>query len=336
MSSPFRNASVASRRGGEVAVGAVEQRSQPDRHGAASPSATASRGRTLSKRTELLVLAIPALALGLVACIGGKGDAAVATAGTPALRVCADPNNLPFSDAKGRGFENALARLVADELKMHVEYTWHAQRRGFVRETLRANACDVIVGIASASELVLPTRPYYRSTYVFVTKAKGGPKIASLDDPALAKLRIGVQLVGDDFANTPPAHALARRGLVSQVVGYSVYGDYREEAPPARIVRAVADGEVDVAVVWGPLAGYYATRQRVPLAVTPVSPQVDPPFLPFVFDISMGVRRTDAALRDTLDAILVRRRADVERILDQYGVPRVHAPRVASREGITP
>lgn len=286
---------------------------------------------------------IPLFAFALVAATEGGGVRRLAAgvlphspAPAPSLRVCADPNNLPFSDAKGRGFENALAELVAEELGMKVEYTWHAQRRGFVRQTLRANSCDVIAGIASASEMVLATRPYYRSTYVFVAKRDGGPKVASLDDPALRELRIGVQLVGDDFANTPPAHALARRGLVSQVVGYSVYGDYREEAPPSRIVRAVADGEVDVAVVWGPLAGYYATRQREPLAITPVSPQVDPPFLPFVFDISMGVRRTDPALRDTLDAVLLRRRADVERILDRYGVPRVRAPRVAFTEGIQP
>lgn len=303
--------------------------------------------RARSRRAELVALAIPMLAFLAYAIVGTDGLRAgyAAYAGlrapdpgprTPALRVCADPNNLPFSDAKERGFENALAHLVADEMGRHVEYTWHAQRRGFVRETLRANACDVIMGIASASEMVLPTRPYYRSTYVFVTRQRGGPRVASLDDPALRTLRIGVQLVGDDFANTPPAHALARRGLVSQVVGYSVYGDYREEAPPSRIVRAVADGEVDVAVVWGPLAGYFARRQRVPLALAPVSPQVDPPFLPFVFDISMGVRRTDAALRDTLDAILLRRRADVERILDQYGVPRVAPRRVASSERIEP
>jgi mxaJ protein len=291
------------------------------------------------------VLALPLLALLAIAATVRRAESRALLAATgvpspespvPVLRVCADPNNLPFSDAGGRGFENQLASLVARELGARVEYTWHAQRRGFVRQTLRAGTCDVIAGIASASELVLATRPYYRSTYVFVSRRDGGPRIASLDDPALQRLRIGVQLVGDDFANTPPAHALARRGLVGQVTGYSVYGDYREEAPPSRIVRAVADGEVDVAIVWGPLAGYYATRQSVALHLAPVTPQVDPPFLPFVFDISMGVRRTDPALRDTLDAILRRRRVEVDRILAHYGVPRVRVPGVPRVARVAP
>jgi mxaJ protein len=142
------------------------------------------------------------------------------------LRVCADPNNLPFSNRKGEGFENHLAQLIAGELDATVRYTWFPQRRGFIRNTLAADSCDVIMGIPEHSERVLTTRPYYRSTYVFVSRKDRGLKIRSFDDPALRKLKIGVQLIGDDYHNTPPVHALSRRGIVGNLVGYSVYGDY--------------------------------------------------------------------------------------------------------------
>jgi mxaJ protein len=173
--------------------------------------------------------------------------------------------------------------------------------------------------------MALPTRPYYRSTYVFVSRKDRGLNLHSFDDPALKKLRIGVQIIGNDYANAPPAHALSNRGIVGNVVGYTVYGNYAEESPPSRIVRAVAQREVDVAVVWGPLAGYYARRQKVPLVLAPVSPQIDLPFLPFVYDIAIGVRRGEKALRDEIDAVLERRQGEIAAILDRYGVPRVEA-----------
>jgi quinoprotein dehydrogenase-associated probable ABC transporter substrate-binding protein len=239
------------------------------------------------------------------------------------LRVCADPNNLPFSNDRLEGFENRLAELIARDMHATLRYAWHPQRRGFIRNTLRAGACDVVMGIPSSFELALPTRPYYRSTYVFVYRKDSGIAVRSFDDPSLRTLRIGVHLVGDDGANTPPAHALASRGIVRNVKGYTLYGDYAEPNPPARLVEAVAGGAVDLAIVWGPLGGYFARRQQVALDIVPVSPEIDLPFLPFVFDISMGVRREDVALAEELDAILLRRAAEIDALLDEFGVPYV-------------
>jgi mxaJ protein len=239
------------------------------------------------------------------------------------LKVCADPNNLPFSNKRGEGFENKIAELVAKDLDSRVEYTWWAQRRGFIRNTLKAGECDLVVGVPAGYELALTTAPYYRSTYAFVYRKGDKIKIDSFDDPQLRQLRIGVQMIGDDFNNTPPAHALSNRGIVENVRGYTVYGDYAQENPQARIMDEVAAGKIDVAVVWGPLAGYFATREHTALAIVPVSPQFDRPFLPFVYDISMGVRRGDQPLRDALEQIIERRRPEIDKILDDYGVPQV-------------
>jgi mxaJ protein len=239
------------------------------------------------------------------------------------LRVCADPNNLPYSNDRQQGFENDIASLIARDLGARVAYTWWPQRRGFVRMTLKRDQCDVIMGIPSNYELALPTAPYYRSSYVFVSRSDRHLGITSFDDPRMKKLKIGVQMIGNDHVNSPPAHALASRGIINNVTGYTVYGDYRSQAPGRDIVDAVAKGDVDLAVVWGPQAGFFARQERVPLDIVPVSPQIDLPFLPFVFDISMGVRRGDVAMREELDRAIERRHDEIDRILDRYGVPRV-------------
>jgi mxaJ protein len=242
---------------------------------------------------------------------------------TGPLRVCSDPNNMPFSNAARQGFENRIAELVGRELKRPVEYTWWAQRRGFVRNTLNAGTCDLVVGMSSGVDILATTRPYYKSTYVFVYRRDRHLHIRSFDDPELRHLKIGVQLIGDDFANTSPAHALANRGMIRNLVGFPVYGDYREASPAARIVDAVEQKKVDLAVVWGPLAGYFAKRSSVPLDIVPVTPQLDLPYLPFVFDIAMGVRRPDSAFRKQLDEIIQTRKTSIDSILTSYGVPMV-------------
>ena len=253
--------------------------------------------------------------LGLLACVGAHARE---------LRVCADPNNLPFSNAAGEGFENRIVALIAKDLGASVRYTWWAQRRGMIRNTLNAGLCDVIPGIASSTGMTGTTDPYYRSGYVFVSRAdRHLGDLHGFDDPRLRKLTVAVQLVGDDGANTPPADALARRGIVDNVRGYPVYGDYRDATPQAAIIDAVARGDVDVALVWGPTAGWFAARAPAPLALVPVTPWLDGPQLPMVFDVSMGVRRDDRALRRELDAALERNREAIARILDAYHVPRV-------------
>jgi mxaJ protein len=237
------------------------------------------------------------------------------------LRVCADPNNLPFSNRRGEGFENRIAALVARELGAALRYTWWPQRRGFVRRTLEAGTCDLVIGVPEGFGQALTTRPYYRSTYVFVQRADAAP-VRSYDDPVLRTLRIGVHFTGAG-GNPPPAEALARRGLARNLVSFSVYGDYREPDPPARLVEAVARGRVDVAVAWGPLAGFFARRQPVGLRITPVPPGDAAPGLRMTFAIAMGVRRGDTVRRDELQQVLDRRAAEIRRILERYDVPLV-------------
>lgn len=282
-----------------------------------------ARVRALSLALAPVAAAAVAVALWMASPSrnAGAGEArAPAGRADSAIVFCADPNNMPFSNARGEGFENRIAEILAQEMGRPLAYRWAPQRRGFIRTTLNARECDVIAGIPSTVDMLLTTRPYYRSTYVFVTR-RGSSKIASFDDPRLRRLRIGVHLIGDDGANSTPVHALTQRGIIGNLVGFTVYGNYAEPNPPARLVEAVAKGDIDVAIAWGPLAGWVAQRSPVPLDLVPVSPQIDLPFLPHVFDIAMGVRRTDTLLRDTLEAILVRRRAGIDSVLHAYGVP---------------
>ncbi|WP_027167926.1 substrate-binding domain-containing protein [Mesorhizobium sp. WSM3224] len=262
------------------------------------------------KAFQRLAIGIAALALLLLPAVADARE----------LRVCADPNNMPFSNAAGQGFENRIAEIIAADLGAKLTYTWWAQRRGFVRNTLKAGLCDLVPGTPANLEMLRTTTPYYRSSYVFVSR-KDSPDVTSFDDPRLRDMRIGVQLIGDDGANSPPVQALGRRGIVGHLVGYPVYGDYSAPNPAARIVEAVASGEIDLAVVWGPLAGYFATKQKVPLRIAPVTPRIDGPQLPLMYDISMGVRREDDALRGDVNSALARHKAEIDAVLTQYCVP---------------
>ncbi len=238
------------------------------------------------------------------------------------LRVCADPHDLPYSNERGEGFENALAELVARDLGREVRYVWQPQRRGFIRTTLRNGSCDVVMSVPAGLEQLRTTRPYYRSTYVFLAR-RGRARIRSLDDPVLRHLRIGVQVIGEDYENPPPVQALANRHLAANVRGYTVYGNYGATAPQRGLIDAVASGEVDVGIAWGPLAGYFAGQSTTPLAVVAIPPVAAQERLPFTFEMAMGVRRDDVALARALDEVIERREADIRRILQRFGVPLV-------------
>ena len=233
------------------------------------------------------------------------------------LRVCADPDNMPFSNARREGFENKIAELIAQEFGDSVRYTWWPQRRGFVRNPLRARHCDIVMGAPSGFDPVSTTKPYYRSTYYIVTRADRNLNIKSLDDPRLKKLKIGVNVIGEDYSNPPPAHALGARG-VQVAKGYDTF--YTLEKRPRDIIDAVAKGEIDVAIVWGPLAGYFAKKSPVPLTLSPL-PDTDRSGFPFAFDVAFGVRRQDKELKAQLEEVLERKRPEIERILRDYNVP---------------
>jgi quinoprotein dehydrogenase-associated probable ABC transporter substrate-binding protein len=201
---------------------------------------------------------------------------------------------------------------------MKLSYFWQEQGRGFVRKTMGAGECDLFIGVPAGFEKVLTTRPYYRSTYVAVTRSDA-PAFSGFAPDALRGRRYGVQLIGNDMAASPPGHALARGGAIDNVTGFLVYGD----GPSARrMTDALASGAIDVALAWGPQAAWFAHGARVPMSVAKLAPPDDLP-LPFEYSIAMGVRKGDTALRDRLDALLVRRKKDIDAILDSYFVPRV-------------
>ena len=265
-----------------------------------------------------IVFATLALACGAAQAAAPEKERAPAQAAE--LRVCADPANLPYSQRDESGFENRIARLVAADLGMRLTYFWQEQTRGFVRKTMGAGECDLFIGVPAGFERVLLTRPYYRSTYVAVTR-RGTPPFAGFEPAELRARRFGVQLIGNDLAASPPGYALADGGAVENVTGFLVYGD-----GPAgkRMVDAVAGGSIDVALVWGPQAGWFARRAKVALEVAPIKPPAGLS-MPFEFAIAMGVRKGDTALRERLDELLVRRKADIDAILDDYAVPRAAA-----------
>ncbi|HEX3835913.1 MAG TPA: quinoprotein dehydrogenase-associated putative ABC transporter substrate-binding protein [Steroidobacteraceae bacterium] len=255
---------------------------------------------------------------GLIALLCGCSLAAHA-----ALVVCADPNNMPFSNRHEDGFENQLAQLLGRDLHMPIKYEWWAQRRGFARQTLTQSRCDIWPGVAAGIQSMATSIPYYRSTYVFVSLASNPLDHLSLDDPRLRNMLIGVQLVGDDGMNTPPASALAARGMTGNVRGFTLYGDYRRPNPPTAILDAVVNRSVKLALVWGPLAGYYARHCATPLRLEPIASEAASA-APMSFAIAVGVRRNEPQLRARINDLLQRDRTQIQHLLHQYGVPLVN------------
>ena len=240
------------------------------------------------------------------------------------LKVCAEANNLPFSNDKGQGFENKIAELLAKDLNRSVSYTWQRQGEGFIRQTLGTGACDVVIGVPAQLEGVRTTQPYYSSSYSIVTRKASHLNLRSYDDPAWQNLKIGLHTVGSDGSNAPPAHALGLHGLGSQVVGYTLWGSDNETAPQGDVIKAVADGTIDVAIVWGPFAGYFAKPFGKQLVIKPAPIEPALPYQPFTWDIAAAVRRDDQDLQLKLDDSLQRQSAKIQRILKNYGVPVVN------------
>jgi mxaJ protein len=244
------------------------------------------------------------------------------------LRVCADPDDMPFSNDKRQGFDNKIAELIANDLGDSLTFTFFRAGRGFIRSTLRAGDCDVVLGVPKGYDLVAATNPYYRSNYNFVSRRDRRVTLASLDDQSLSKMKIGISMMGDDYANTPPGQAIAARGWGQNLVGFSTY--YSGDTRPEDIMTAVEQGKVDVAIVWGPIAGYFAMHSPVPLDLAALPDSDKATGFPLAYDVVMGVRRGDRLHLSQLNDVIARRKADIAQILKDFGVPTVAEPPAAA------
>ncbi|MBO0710602.1 MAG: substrate-binding domain-containing protein [Acetobacteraceae bacterium] len=228
------------------------------------------------------------------------------------FRVCADPNNLPFSNEQGAGFENKIAELFAQKLGETTSYTYFPQVIGFVRNTLNAVRCDVVMGVAVGDELVQTTNPYYRTTYALVFRPGSGlDGVDSLNDPRLKGKHLGV------VARTPPATVLAANGLMALAKPYPLTIDTRIQSSAGAMIDDIRSGQIDAGVLWGPMAGYYARRAEPHLVVTPLLKEKEP----MDFRIAMGVRHSDQEWKRKLNKLIADNQPEIDRILAEYGVP---------------
>ena len=291
-----------------------------ERSGVADRSAsTASSAATLpacegddiiSPRTHPALLLV--LALGLIAEPNG-GWSAVEIVGSTELRVCADPNNLPFSNEKKEGFENKIANVLGDELQLPVNYVFFPQVVGFVRNTLRLRGCDLVMGTVVGDDVVQTTTPYYYSTYVAVYAAGRGFEFRGFDDSRLKSMRIGI------VSATPPTDLLITHDLMARVRSYALMVDTRFESPAHQMIEDIERGEIDIGLLWGPIAGYYAKNANPPLAMSPLPNEPGAPRMDY--HIAMGVRINEPEWRRRINAAISKRAADITVILRDYGVP---------------
>jgi quinoprotein dehydrogenase-associated probable ABC transporter substrate-binding protein len=232
---------------------------------------------------------------------------------TTALRVCADPSNLPFSNDKSEGFENKIAELLAGDLGVPVRYTWFPDTIGFIRATLNARKCDIIMGTVSGNELVQNTNPYYRSTYALIYRTDRGLTVKTLEDPALQTLKIGA------IAGTPPTTILATQGLLKNLRSYQLVVDTRFDHPAEELIHDVAAGTIDIGVVWGPIAGFYARRESTPLSVVALESTNTP--MQMDYRITMGVRHNEPEWKRKINGLIRKHQAEINKILFEFGVP---------------
>lgn len=243
-----------------------------------------------------------------------------AIANAEELRVCADPNNLPYSNLAERGFENHIAKVVAADLNRPLRFVWAPQRGRYIRNVVKPGLCDLVMGVAQGFDRLETTKPYYRSSYVFVVRSNAAYRPASFDDPRLAAAKVGVHVMPDDGAIAPPAQVLYERGAGRNIVWYRLFPDFSQPDPPSALIEGVRKGDVDVAIAWGPLAGYFA-RQRQPLLQIVPIPHQKERSIPLAFNICMGARRPNHALVQQLNTIIDRRQRVIHNILKSYGVP---------------
>ena len=281
-------------------------------------------GRVSPRGVSLLVIAVAMLiapatsAQNLGPEFGAKGAdnaGSIELVDPKVLRVCADPNNMPFSNDKGEGFENKIARLLAEKLNKDVAYSYYPGATGFIRNTLNAHLCDVVLGMPQGNDLVQPTNPYYRTTYAIVTRAGSDlADLKSLDDPRLKEKGRHIGLV----ANTPPGNLLAANGLMGAVRPYALMVDTRIESSSAAMIADLEKGDLDIAILWGPFAGYYAKKAADRLIVTPIA---DAPGTRMSFRIAFGVRHSDQNWKRDLNQFIAQNKAPLDKILKEYGVP---------------
>ncbi|HVI88333.1 MAG TPA: substrate-binding domain-containing protein [Dongiaceae bacterium] len=246
---------------------------------------------------------------------GGRAKAAdtVEAVDHSALRVCADPHNLPFSDQQGEGFENKIAELFAQNLQVPLRYVWYPNTVGFLRNTLRARQCDLVMGIVSGAELVQSTNPYYRSSYVIVTRKADDLAVAGIDDPKLRDLKIGLT------AGTPPSDLAVRSGLIGNVQPYPLFVDTRYDAPGKQMIDDLLQKKIDVALLWGPIAGYFARDHAADLMIAPL--KTSESNLRLDFYIAMGVRPGENKWKNQVNDLIRQNQTKIAGILHDYGIP---------------
>jgi len=259
-----------------------------------------------------LILPLFLIAAGVAAQTGEEGS--IELVDPKVLRVCADPRDLPFSNEAGEGFENKIAELLAQKLGKTLAYEFYPGATGFVLNTLNAHRCDVIMGMPQGDDIVQGTNPYYRTTYSLVSKQGSGlENVDSLEDPLLQNKRIGI------VAGTPPATNLAVNGLLGNIKSYPLVVDTRVDAPTSTMMGDLEGDRIDVAILWGPIAGYLAKNAKIPVKVTPLVKETSGQRM--IYRIGMGVRHSDQEWKRLLNKLIAENQAEITHILTTYGVP---------------
>jgi mxaJ protein len=253
--------------------------------------------------------------LGLVAFVAASSAQGAEPTSAAFLRVCADPDNMPFSDAKGEGFENKLAELIAGKLDARLEYSWFPEATGYVPNTMGRDACDLVMGYAQGTGLIEDTNPYYYTSYVLIYRADDSSLagVDSLSDPRLKDKAIGY------FARTPPASILALHGLVGGAKPFEVHADDSASQAAIEMIGQISSGKLDAGLLWGPVGGYYAERTEMPLKLVPLVKEKAGPTT--IYGITMGVRPNEPQWKHTINKLIADNQGEINVILEGYSVP---------------